>query len=50
LGSGLTEVKEENVQCLGKDGTTILKGRTNCWAYWLQGQQIENIDQFVWLT
>lgn len=38
------------VSCLADDYNTILEGTDNCWAYWLQGFDIDGVDQFVWLT
>lgn len=44
------EVLEDQISCLGTDGITVKKGSTNCWAYWLTGQGVGKIDQYVWVT
>lgn len=38
------------MKCLAVNGTTIRTGKDNCWAYWLEGQAVDGIDQFVWVT
>jgi len=44
------EVVDDNIHCLGNDFHTVVNGSTNCWAYWLEGQQVENHDVYLWLN
>lgn len=35
---------------MGADFKTEMVGTTDCWPYWLEGQQIENHDVYLWLN
>jgi len=44
------EVVDSNIHCLSENGHDELNGSENCWAYWLEGQQIENHDVYLWIS
>lgn len=44
------EILDDEIFCLGPDYKTELVGSDNCWAYWMEGQQVENHDVYLWLN
>merc|ERR1711939_724735 len=50
LGEKKEAVLDSEIKCLSKSGTEVKTGRANCWPYYIEGQTISKLDQYVWLT
>lgn len=44
------EVLDADIKCLAADFKTVRAGAANCWPLWLEGQAVNKVDQYLWLT